>query len=135
MEHKRKFKRMSNHVDTAMVCLDNIRDLSPFCLELIFRISLYADDKNIIRNLDGGYIYTLNELAEMLGISHANESLNELSKKGVIKHIGRGREKRYVINPYVLYRGKSIDVAIYTAFKDSKYRYVYGEDYFEEVLV
>lgn len=130
----KKRKHFSNHIDAARICVDNINDLSAIGIELIFKIAQISDRNNVIRDDDGYTIQSISDIARTLGVSMGT-AFKELNSKGVIKKIKYGREKAYVLNPYIIHKDSSVIPEIYVEFKDSQYRYVYGEDYFEEVLI
>lgn len=130
----KKKKHLSHHVDSARVCVDNILDLSAQGIDLLFKIIQITDKNNVIRDDDGNSMQSLVAIAKLINVPHG-KTFTELSTKGVFKKIRLGREKGYVVNPYIIHKDSSVSPDIYMEFKDSKYRYVYGEDYFEEVLV
>lgn len=130
----KKRKHLSIHVDNARVCVDNILDLSASGIDLLFKIIQVTDKNNIIRDDNGNSMQSLVAVAKMINAPYG-KNFKELSSKGVFKKIKLGREKGYIVNPYIIHKDSSVAPEIYMEFKDSKYRYVYGEDYFEEVLV
>lgn len=128
-------KRINNKVINATVCIENLKDLSARQLEILLSIIEICDRNNILRDMDGDAITNLDNVAAMIRLSAQNEPLKELSKKYVIRRCRVNGEWMYLLNPYIAYVGSSVMPEVYMAFKETKYRYVYGEDYFEEVLV
>ena len=131
----KKTKRMSPHVESATICIDNIMSLEEREMFLLFQILYNSDDNNIVRDEYGDFIYNLDDLSYILGLRPQNIILRNLNKKGAIKKIKFDRRYVYAVNPYVVYRGKTVSPSVYMEFNDSNFRYIYGEDYFEEVLV
>ena len=134
MSITKKRKHLSPHIDSARVCVDNIMDLSTNGVGLLFKLAHIADKNNVLINDEGHGIGSMKEAAEVLGVPNG-AVFSELNSKGVIKRMKFNRHWVLVINPYILHKDASVSYEIYFAFKDSKYRYVYGDDYFEEVLV
>lgn len=134
--HKdKKRKHISNHVESATVCIDNILNLSEREVFLLFRILYNSDGNNIIRNIYGDIVTRIDDVGEIIGLCPQNEALRNLKQKNVLKKIKYNKIYVYAINPYVAHRGRSVDPEVYMGFSNTSYRYVYGEDYFEEVLV
>lgn len=128
-------KRINKRIEYGTLCFDNASDLTERELYLLIQIMYHVDNDNIIRNVYGESMTNIDDVSNVIGLRGQNMVLRELTKKSVLKKLKFGRIYAYAVNPYVCYRGRSVHRDVYMGFKDSKYRYVYGEDYFEEVLV
>lgn len=130
----KKRKQFNSQVESCSICIDNAVQLGGRILQLLIMLADYSNDNCIICTIDGKFADNKQQLADILGVSVSNDTLADMIHKDIIKKMKVGNMKVYVINPYILYKGSTVSPDIYMGFSKSKYRYVYSDDYYEEVL-
>ena len=132
---EKKRKQINTHVESCTVCIDNLVQLEARVQQLLFMLAESSNSDCIIYDTNGKFSDTKQQLADVLNVSVNNDTLTYMLRKGVVKKIKVGNMRVYVINPYILHKGRTVSPDIYMGFGNSKYRYVYSENYYEEVLV
>lgn len=131
----RRRKHMNTQLESCVTCIDNVMKLSGTELSMLFTLACYANNENIILKNNGKYATCRSDVAMILNVSEGNKNLASMLRHKVISKIKYGNIKAYAINPYIIYKGKTVHPDVYMGFSKSEYRYVYGDDYYEEVLV
>ena len=130
-----KRKTINQNVESCTFCLEHIDDFTDHQLKMILTASYYMNEKNMICDLDGMVIKTKVDLAKFLGVSVENDTLKELIHREAIRKVKIGVVWVYAVNPYIAHKGRTVAPELYMAFHKSKYRYVYKDDCYEEVLI
>lgn len=132
---EKKRKQLNSQVNSCQVCIDNAIQLEARVLQLLFVFAENSNSDGIICDINGKFADNKKKLADVIPVSVNNDTLKDMMRKEIIKKIKIGNMKVYVINPFILHKGRTVSPDIYMAFGKSKYRYVYSENYYEEVLV
>ena len=132
---EKKRKQINSQVGGCTVCIDNANQIEARALQLLF---LLADSSNadcLICDINGKFADTKQKVADILDVSINNDTLTDMMRENIIKKIKVGNMRVYAINPFILHKGRTVSPDIYMAFGNSKFRYVYSENYYEEVLI
>ena len=126
MEETMEFNEGRNFVKAYGVEHDLIRNLagmSPVIFVLLECHVLY--NSNIIAFSNGVRIRE-KHISEILGISKSStlKSLSELVENNILKRKKDGRSYYYIMNPYIVHKGKCVEKYVYDMFDD--YRKKYG---------
>lgn len=132
---EKKRKQVNSQVDSCTVCIDNVIQLEPRALQLLFVLAENSNSECVICDINGKFADKKQQLADVLNVSVNNDTLADMMRKDVIRKIKFGNMRVYVINPFILYKGRTVHPDVYMAFGNSKFRYVYSENYYEEVLI
>lgn len=132
---EKKRKTINQNVDSCTLCLEHIDDFTEHQLKMILTASYYMNEKNMICGLDNMIIKTKVDLAKLFGVSVENDTLKELIHREAIRKVKIGAFWVYAVNPYITHKGRTVSPELYMAFHKSKYRYVYTDDCYEEVLI
>lgn len=132
---EKKRKQINSQVDSCSVCIDNAVMLEARVLQLLFVLAENSNAECVICDINGRFADTKQQLADVLDVSINNDTLTDMIRKDIIRKIKFGNMRVYVINPFILHKGRTVHPDVYMAFGNSKFRYVYSENYYEEVLI
>lgn len=132
---EKKPKHINKCVESCILNLDAMVRLTPNQMQIMLYFMYLCNKDNVICNEEGMAATNIKDLSLILKCHEENPSLRDIIKKDIIRKVYIKNAKVYAVNPYIAQKTKNVQADVYLPFNDSKWRYTYSDNYYEEVLV